>query len=160
MSNVGIILGAYPRIQFACRAREVRDPGGGGVLSEHQARICSHLDADDPVMVTELAEYMGVTASTMSLNLTRLEGAGFISRERDPEDRRVMNVRLTESGERIRDSLTVLDPDRVDAMLQRLRPEDRRRAVEGLALLADAADALVARRDEYVRSLTGRDDPR
>ena len=160
MSDVRIILGAYPRIHFACRAREVRDAEGGGVLSEHQARICSHLDAADPVMVTELAEYMGVTASTMSLNLTRLEGGGFIFRERDPEDRRVMNVRLTESGERIRDSLTVLDPDRVDALLQGLRPEERRRAVEGLALLADAADALVARKHEYVRSLTGRDESR
>ncbi len=160
MSNVRIILGAYPRIHFACRAREVRDVGGGGVLSEHQVRICSHLDPDDPVMVTELAEYMGVTASTMSLNLTRLEGAGFIFRERDPEDRRVMNVRLTESGERIRDSRTVLDPGRVDAMLQILGPEDRRRAVEGLAILADAADALVARRDEYARPLVRRADPR
>lgn len=154
MSDVGIILGAYPRIHFACRAREVRDPAGSGVVSDHQARILGHLDADDPTMVTELAEYMGVTASTMSLNLTRLEKGGFLLREPDPLDRRVKNVRLTEAGERICGSVTVLDPDRVAALLQTLGPEPRQRAVEGLAILADAADALVARRDHYLPSLT------
>ncbi len=145
MSDVEIVLSAFPRLHFACRAREVRDVVGGGVLTEHQARILSHLDAADPTMVTELADYMGVTPSTMSLNLKRLRDAGFVCRERDPEDRRVMNVRLTEAGERIRDALTVLDPERVHAMLRGLRPEDRRWAVRGLALLAEAADALVAR---------------
>ena len=66
-----------------------------------------------------------------------------------------MNVRLTESGERMRDSATVLNPDRVDAMLRGLRPEDRRRAVDGLAILAGAADSLVARQRKYVETLTG-----
>ena len=155
MSDIEIVLGAYPRIHFACHAREVRDEVGGVALTQHQVRILSHLDAEDPAMVTELAEYMGVTPSTMSLNLTRLEKGGFVSRARDPADRRVMNVRLTESGERMRDSATVLDPDLVDAMLSGLRPEDRRRAVDGLAILAGAADSLVARKREYVETLTG-----
>ena len=154
MSDVEIVLSAFPRLHFACRAREVRDVSGGGVLTRHQARILGHLDATDPTMVTELAEYMGVTPSTMSLNLKRLRDTGFIFRERDPEDRRVMNVRLTAAGERVRDALTVLDPDRVHAMLSGLRPEDRPCAVRGLALLAEAADALVARRSEHIDSLT------
>jgi DNA-binding MarR family transcriptional regulator len=143
MSDVDIVLGTLPRIQFACRVREV---GGerAGTITAHQARILSHLDAVDPTMVTELAEFMGVTASTMSLNLKRLREAGLVSSHRDPEDRRVMNVRLTDAGGRMRDSLTELDIGRVDAMLRRLRPEDRARALRGLTLLAEAADALVA----------------
>ncbi len=155
MSDIEIVLGAYPRIHFACRAREIRAVAGGAALSEHQARILSHLDAEDPTMVTELAEYMGVTPSTMSLNLKRLQAGGFITRERDPADRRVMNVLLTEAGVRVRDSTTLLDADRVDAMLSGLRPETRARALEGLTILADAADRLVARRREYVEALTG-----
>jgi DNA-binding MarR family transcriptional regulator len=158
MSDVEIVMGAYPRIHSACRARRVRDESGGATLTAHQARIVSYLDESDPVMVTELADYMGVTPSTMSLNLKRLEAAGFITRSRDPADRRVMNVRLTAVGARVRDRLRMLDADRVDAMLRGLRPPDRRLAVEGLARLADAADALVARGDEYVRSLTGDED--
>ena len=114
----------------------------GGWVSEPQARILEQLDPADPTMVTELAEYLGVTPSTMSITLKRLRRSGLVSCERDPEDRRVMNVRLTEAGLRVRSDRWPLDVDRADAMLRSLRPEDRRRAVEGLALLADAAAAL------------------
>ncbi len=160
MSDIETILSTLPRIHFACRVKEVRDPETDRALSEHQARILSHLDAADPTMVTELAEYMGVTASTMSLNLKRLGDAGFISRERDPADRRVMIIRLTEAGERVRLAYRVLDPGRVDALLRSLPPEDRHQAVRGLGVLADAADALVARTSEYVGSFReGADHP-
>ena len=155
MSDVELILGAYPRIHFACQALVVRDEASGTNPSAHQVRILSHLDAEDPTMVTELAEYMGVTASTMSLNLKRLVEAGLISRERDPEDRRVMNVRLTSTGLHIRDSATVLDPERVDAMLRRLPPEERQRAVQGMTLLAEAADDLVSRKAAPAGPLQG-----
>ncbi len=154
MSDIETVLSALPRIHFACRVTEVRDPATGRPLTRHQARILSHLDVDDPTMVTELAEYMGVTPSTMSLNLKRLRDAGLIYRERDPEDRRVMNVRLTEAGAHVRAQLQDLDPTRIDRMLQVMLPDERRLAVRGLAALADAADALVARTSNYVRSLS------
>ena len=154
MSDIETVLSALPRIQFACRATLVRDPISGTLLTEGQARILSQLHTTDPTMVTELAEYMGVTASTMSLNLKRLSETGFISRERDPDDGRVMNVRLTESGGMIRESLRELDPGRVEAMLTSLSGEERRLVVRGLAVLADAADGLVAQGSDYIRSLT------
>lgn len=159
MSDIATILSAYARIGSACRGRPTPGPEGGPTLTDHQARILRHLDVTDPVMVTELAEYLGVTASTTSLNLKRLEAGGFITRGRDPDDRRVMNVRLTESGDRVRQRTSELDPDLIDAMLMRVRPERRPAAVEGLVLLAEAADALVARRADYVDSFTGRGDP-
>lgn len=153
MSDVQAVLRAYPRIYFACHTRHVRDPLDGREVSAHQASILSHLDPVDPTMVTELADHLGVTASTMSLTLTRLERAGYIHKERDPADRRVMNVRLTERGEAVRDAQTVLDPERVDAMLRAMDPDRRRRAVQGLALLADAADELVRRGKAHVNAL-------
>lgn len=145
MSDVNTLLGALPRIYSACRARQVRDPLDGGVVSAHQASILSHLDSGDPTMVGELADHLGVTASTMSLNLTRLEKAGYIARERDPADRRVMNVRLTEAGERLSAAQTVLDPERIDRMLHELSPGARTDAMRGLVLLSEAADALIRR---------------
>lgn len=156
MSDVETVMAVLPRLHHACRTRDVALRAGRGSVSDHQARILTYLDAEDPVMVTELAEYAGVTPSTMSLTLGRLERAGLVTRARDPEDRRVMNVRLTDEGVRVRDRASELDPGRVDALLGALRPEDRRRAVEGLGLLAEAADAMVARTDAYVASLTGR----
>jgi DNA-binding MarR family transcriptional regulator len=78
-----------------------------------------------------------------------------VVRERDPDDRRVMNVRLTPVGARVRDSATVLDPELVDAMLRRMPPGDRRLAVRGVTLLAEAADELLSDRDVSPGPLTG-----
>jgi DNA-binding MarR family transcriptional regulator len=142
MSDVELMIRALPRIQLACRAR--RAAGDGRSISAHQAHILSQLDRVDPTMVTELAASMGVTASTMSLNLKRLREAGLVACHRDPDDRRVMNVCLTEEGERAQQALRPLDVDRVDALLRALRPDERRRALEGLAALAEAADALLS----------------
>lgn len=154
MSGIAHVLGALPRILEACRMRGMVDPDTGLDVSENQTRILRQLDDRDPTMVGELAEFMGVTPSTMSLNLKRLEEAGCIRRSRDPDDRRVMNVVLTEAGRRIRDRTAILDPARVAGLLGSLRPQDRPRALEGLALLAEAADRLSARRGAYLGALT------
>ncbi len=124
-------------------------------MTARQADILSHLDGKDPTMVTELAEHVGVTPSTMSLTLKRLEAAGYVSRARDPEDRRVTNVRLTAAGERIREARSTLDPERVAQLLAVLDPESRAAALEGLALLANAADALARRAAETLAAQTG-----
>jgi len=149
MSDVEFLIGALPRIQLACRSRRVA--GEGPPISAHQAHILSQLDPVDPTMVTELATSMGVTASTMSLHLKRLREAGLVTCDRDPEDRRVMNVCLTQEGERAKQALRPLDVDRVDALLRALRPDERRRALEGVAVLAEAADALLAGATKRVR---------
>ncbi len=154
MSDVETILSVFPRIYFACRPRQVTDPVDGRVVSFHQATILSHLDVVDPTMVGELANHLGVTASTMSLNLGRLEEAGYVTRQRDPEDRRVMNVCLTEAGERVRLAYSTLDRDRVGRMIDGLDPVRRRTALTGLAYLADAADGLVRKGQERVSALT------
>lgn len=119
-------------------------------MSAHQAGVLAHLDEGDPTMVGELADFLGVTPSTMSLTLKRLEEAGYIRRDRDPADRRVMNVRLTEAGVRVRASSTSLDLDRVDGLLRGLSPLQRAEALRGLVLLADAADALIQRNRDAV----------
>ena len=142
MTEADVVLSTLPRILLACRVREV--VAGPTSVSAHQGHILAQLDRDDPTMVTELAASMGVTPSTTSLNLKRLRDAGLVVCERDPEDRRVVNVRLTEAGERAKTALRPLDVERVEAMLEALWPEDRRRALDGLAALADAADAIAA----------------
>ena len=53
-----------------------------------------------------------------------------------------MNVLLTEQGAHMRNQLSPVDPARVAAVLDRLRPEERARIVEALARFADAADGV------------------
>ena len=53
-----------------------------------------------------------------------------------------MHVRLTTAGVRVREASSVLDPVRVEALVSRLTDDQRTRAIEGLGLLADAAQGV------------------
>lgn len=86
--------------------------------------------------LTMLAEHMGVTLATMSLGVKRLIERGFVRLGRDPKDRRCVELRLTEAGERMKDANSVLDPERVARVLARLSPDERSAAIRGLNLLA------------------------
>jgi DNA-binding MarR family transcriptional regulator len=133
---------AYPKIFFACHLRHVRDSGSGRVLSARQASILDHLDGTVPRQVHELAEHLGVTASTASLQLDDLERAGFVKRSRHPRDRRRTNVRLTRAGERVKGQQKVLDRERVAALLGRLTAAERAEVVAALEKLAATAGGL------------------
>jgi DNA-binding MarR family transcriptional regulator len=144
--RVARVLRDYPRIYLACHQRHVADPGSSRLLSAHQAGILSHLDDVEPTRLGELAAHLGVTLSTMSLQVERLVRRGYVIRRRDRADRRALSLRLTESGVRVKRAQTVLDPPRVASLLGRLTREERERALEGLALLAGAAEEEMAAR--------------
>jgi DNA-binding MarR family transcriptional regulator len=133
----------YPRIFFACHSRHVRDPHTQALVSEHQARVLDHLDDIEPTTVQTLADHMGVTTSTMSLTLDRLERKGFVQRARDERDKRRVHVRLTEAGARIKEEHDVLDAERVAALLAAMSESQREEALRGLSLLARAADDML-----------------
>jgi DNA-binding MarR family transcriptional regulator len=152
------VMTLYPRIYFACHTRHVRDPQSQRLLSRHQASILDHLDELEPTTVADLAAHMGVTSATMSLAIDRLERKGYVVRLRDAKDRRRVHVRLTTAGVRIKEASSVLDARRVEALVGRLNDADRKRAVEGLALLAHAADA--AMKDQARSPEPGASEPR
>src|SRR4029077_15740566 len=92
----------------------------------------------EPLALLDLAHHMGVTASTMSLNIERLVRRGDVSRERSAQDGRRLKLRITPGGVRLREAKSVLDPARVRALLARLSPAQREAGIHGLALLARA----------------------
>lgn len=138
------VMTLYPQIYFACQMRQIRDQQTQRLLSRHQASILDHLDEVAPRTVAELAAQMGVTAGTMSLSLDRLERKGYVTRLKDVTDKRRVHVRLTGAGVRMRGVASLLDPDRVTRIVARLAEGDRVKAVEGLALLARAAQEATA----------------
>jgi DNA-binding MarR family transcriptional regulator len=142
---------AYPRIFFACHVEHRRDPEMQKKLSAHQASILDHLDDVEPTGLLDLARHMGVTASTMSLNVDRLVRKGYVIRERQTADRRRVNLRLTEAGVRMKEASTVLDPERLAAMLGRLSPEHLEAGIRGLEILAGAAQEEVHSRSRKPR---------
>src|ERR1700685_2231295 len=142
-SGVDIVLRCYPQIYFACHRRHVRDEKTNAVLSAHQASVLDHLDDIDGTNLLELARHMGVTASTMSLMVDRLERGGHVTRERSKEDGRRVVLRLTAAGGRIQRQKNVLEPNLVEALLGHLDEHQRNEALRGLELLAEAAREVV-----------------
>jgi DNA-binding MarR family transcriptional regulator len=69
-----------------------------------QPRAAKLLGADEcvagPRTPAELADAAGVTRATMTGLVDTLERDGYVKREPDPDDRRMMSVRLTPQGEK------------------------------------------------------------
>jgi MarR family transcriptional regulator, organic hydroperoxide resistance regulator len=153
---VARLMELYPRIYFACHRRHVRDPQSDEMLSAHQGSILDHLDEREPLMLRELARHMGVTVSTMSLQIEQLTTKGYVIRERDPGDGRRLKLRLSEAGARVREANSVLDAERVERMLSRLSESDLTVGLAGLALLAKAASEQSAELEDQKRRGRGK----
>lgn len=154
-SEIAAVFRDYPRIYFGCHRRHVREPKSGALISTHQVSILDHLDAIRSTTLGELADHMGVTAGTMSIAVGRLVGDGYMTRSLDEKDRRRVRLRLTAKGVRVCTANSVLDEKLVADMLDQLEPEDRRKALDGLALLATAAGRRKRRVRGHRRNSTG-----
>lgn len=141
---VHAVLSAYPAIHAACRRRYHRDPGSGRSLSDHLAGILDHLDPVAPVTVGSLADILRVTPATISLQLNQLVRLRLVIRQRDEQDARRVQLRLSEAGTRVRELRSLLDPERVRAALGRLPEPEQNAVVAGLRLLARVAGELPA----------------
>ena len=146
-NEVDTVLRCYPQIYFACHKRHVRDPKTQEVLSGHQASVLDHLDEVEPTPLFDLARHMGVTASTMSLTIDRLERTGYVLRTRSSVDRRRVDLLLTPAGARIKKQQKVLEPELVARVLAHLDERKRRQALRGLELLAEASLEMIASGD-------------
>lgn len=134
------ILASYPVVHHACRRRAIA--AAGRRISAHQAAVLARLDRRTGVTLTALAAAIGVALPTMSLLVDRLVRAGLVRRERDPADRRRVLLRLSAAGDRIRASHSLLDPERVRALLAVMTEAEQAAGAEGLAALADAVRRL------------------
>ncbi|MDA5110306.1 MarR family transcriptional regulator [Brevibacillus thermoruber] len=99
-------------------------------LTGPQFYILSLLSKKGPRSVTELADNMCVKPSAITAMVDRLLKHGFVQRDRDEHDRRVVTIRLTEQGaailqqakrkrkEVVQRYLRHLTPDELDALVR------------------------------------------
>jgi DNA-binding MarR family transcriptional regulator len=138
------LLASYPKIYLACHRRHLR--GDERRLTEHQASILHHLHIERPTAISDLARHLDVTEATMSLNISRLQRAGYLHRVRQSDDARRVGVRLSPAGAKARQENSVLDPDLLRELIAQLAPADLEPALYGLDLLAGAAERLMQKR--------------
>jgi DNA-binding MarR family transcriptional regulator len=86
----------------------------------------------------ELGQAMDVDPSILVTLLNPLEADGFVSRERDPEDRRRHVVTLTAVGQRHFDSATRAQREAEDALFAGLDDDQRQQLRSALVALRDS----------------------
>ena len=129
----------YPQIYLACHTDHVRAQSTAFRISSQDASILVHLDRESGLSPRALADHLGVAPSTLSAALSRLAELGYLTNEPGKRDRRKREIRLTARGAEAIASTSVLNAERVRALLNKLKPEERKAAIGGLALLAKAA---------------------
>lgn len=87
----------------------------------------------------QLASALGVTLPTVTGIVDRLVEHGLVRREEDPSDRRLVVVRLTESGRALMDRLRSRGRADFAVTLDRLGDDDLRLVARALDLLLTAA---------------------
>ncbi|MFS0555213.1 MarR family winged helix-turn-helix transcriptional regulator [Brevibacillus sp. 179-C9.3 HS] len=95
----------FERLQEAFRTimrtmgSQLAEPASG--LTGPQFYILHQLELKQKCTVGELADSMGVKPSAITAMVDRLDKHGYVARDRDEEDRRVVHISLHDSGRHI-----------------------------------------------------------
>jgi DNA-binding MarR family transcriptional regulator len=95
-------------------------------LTHSQFHTVLWLGLDGRLTMGELARRLGVTEKTVTGVVDRLEREGYVQRERDAADRRVVHVLLTVKGRETFEVMGVQIERKLTAFLGLLEPADRR----------------------------------
>jgi DNA-binding MarR family transcriptional regulator len=110
-------------------------------VSMSQLHVMSMLDRHGDMPMSRLAEMIDISLSNATGLIDRMEERGFVERVRVPDDRRVVLVRITESGRKLLDDIEVLRAETLRTVLDRLDPDQ----LDGIArATTDLRDALAA----------------
>ena len=90
------------------------------------------------IQARDLAVILRLDKSNTSRQLAKLESAGLIAREVDPEDARSSRLTLTEAGLALRDRIDQFATDQVSHALRRMTPDDQQSLIRFMSLYADA----------------------
>jgi DNA-binding MarR family transcriptional regulator len=88
-----------------------------------------------------LAEELGVTPSNVTGIVDRLVKQGLVSRQENPEDRRMLQIRVTDKGEAILASLREETISSMSEVLAHMSKEELSSLARGLSSLVRAAEA-------------------
>ena len=114
------------RISIFSRIGSLRCAGTGRMvkagISMTHLHILWVLEHHGDLPMGRLADLLDVSLSNASGLIDRMEERGLIERIRVPDDRRIVLVRASSEGARIRDEIEALKQDRMRSILARLTP--------------------------------------
>jgi DNA-binding MarR family transcriptional regulator len=120
-SNVDSIVDEVHRMIGSLRCAGTGRMVKAGISMTH-LHILWVIEHHGELPMSRLAELLDVSLSNATGLIDRMEERGLVERVRVPDDRRVVIVRASPEGARIRDEIEALKLDRMRLILSRLSP--------------------------------------
>jgi DNA-binding MarR family transcriptional regulator len=121
--------------------RPLLEPMG---LTHPQYLVMLALWGRTPLSVKDLSAMLALDPGTLSPLLKRLEAAGYVTRERDRSDERVLAVRLTATGAALRARAELIPPAIVERLGMEIADLERLHASLTAVIAAAAAPSPAA----------------
>jgi DNA-binding MarR family transcriptional regulator len=118
---------------------------GGVRVSLSEVLALGELTTSAGVSQQELAERLGLEKSTVSRLVAGLESRGWLTRDRDPANRRFARLDLTRAGQAVADRIGRELHEHHRALFSALTAEEREALAVGLTALARVIDEHAAR---------------
>jgi DNA-binding MarR family transcriptional regulator len=115
-------------------------------LTLTQVSVLRHLRSS-PHTAGRLGELAGLSATSISRLVDRLERRGLVSRKRDTEDRRMVEVHLEPAGERLLGEAKVFRGSELHHAVEAMSSDERRRLTASLARLVELTRELAVQRE-------------
>jgi DNA-binding MarR family transcriptional regulator len=120
--------------------RIARERARSGDVTPQQAETLQLIAERGALSTSTLATMLGIDPSTASRNLSGLERAGLITRQKGSDDGRQTDVRLTPRGRRAAQTVGSGASSAFGSLLDRVPRSDRARIIDALEALAKAID--------------------
>lgn len=105
-------------------------------VSTPQLACIQVLHAQGPLPLSRIARQIMVNSSTVTGIIDRLEKKNLVIRVRDPRDRRMITIELTNAGAKLAQNAPPLIPQEIIDSLKSLPEDDFKKVVYGVSKLA------------------------
>ncbi|SEO72007.1 MarR family winged helix-turn-helix transcriptional regulator [Actinacidiphila rubida] len=116
-----------------------RDAFGTAPLSAAQTRVLYLVEREPGINLTALGRALSAAAPSVTRLCDRLQAAGFLRRGPGAQDRREVELELTEAGTAHLRTLRHRREEALREAMERMRPESRQALLTGLRALSDTA---------------------
>lgn len=109
-------------------------------LTPPQLMILHYLFRHDSCRVNDISDHLRLAASTVSSILDRLERNGFVFRERNKTDKRMVDITLTPKANNIKTTLKTDLTNSMNEMTNEATADEVSRIHDGLKLMKDVLE--------------------
>ena len=111
--------------------------GLGNSISITEIHIIEKIGDMEPIRMSEVAKSIGVTLATLTVACDKLETKDLVCRTRDKNDRRVVNITLTDKGRAAYEYHKAFHERMIESIIETLTPEQTAILGKSLETLQD-----------------------